>query len=455
MRKLSKGTTIVASIIICIILVVGFLVSFVPMTFGSNSYVSLVGSINVSSDLVGGMYGEYDITTENPTSTQLVNSMSKIKEVFEGEGYKNVNVYTVGSSKLRVEVSYPTGDKTYSDVYSDLSIISSGKFYLCSSSSISTDGAVVVDGTECVSEVRVFTNNSTNYMSIIFNEYGQEQYKALCEKTTTIYMILGSYNQSISASDVTDYTSFTLSDSDYENLMALQNRIIIGCMDIEINSNTAIINTMSSSLASLGSASSPEENGFASSSALILLVSALAVVIVVGLAFFAIKFGLFAIVILISLLFNSYLFLIALCLIPSVEIGFTSIFSMVLGLSVIYIYTYNFASSVKSEYELGKSFGASLESAYKKNFASSIIGNIGLFISSLIVFAFSLGEISSASIVFAICSFLSIITNFAIIPLLVKIGISFDKVGPKLFMLKKRNIGFEMANDNDDVKESK
>ena len=137
--------------------------------------------------------------------------------------------------------------------------------------------------------------------------------------------------------------------------------------------------------------------------------------------------------------------IIALCLVPSVEIGFASIFSIMIGISVIYTYVYIFASKVKSEYALGKSFSASLESATKKTFANSLIGNIVLFISALIVFAFSFGVITSSAIVFAICAFLSIVTNFGIIPLLVKIGISYDKIGQNLFMLKKRNIGFGLS----------
>ena len=116
MKKFSKNTTIVLSVIICLFLVVGFIFSFVPMTFGSKTYTSLFKSINVSSDLMGGMYGEYDITTEDPSNKDLINSMARIKEVFEKDGYKNVNVYTVGNKKIRVEVSYPTGTKSYSDV---------------------------------------------------------------------------------------------------------------------------------------------------------------------------------------------------------------------------------------------------------------------------------------------------------------------------------------------------
>ena len=102
--------------------------------------------------------------------------MAQIKKVFEDDGYKNVNVYSVGDKKIRVEVSNPTGAKTYSDVYSDLSAISSGKFYLSSkgssdssSSSTNTSEPVVVNGNECVKEVKIFTNNNIKYISIIFN----------------------------------------------------------------------------------------------------------------------------------------------------------------------------------------------------------------------------------------------------------------------------------------------
>ena len=317
---------------------------------------------------------------------------------------------------------------------------------LSSSSTTTAEDVVNVDGAECVKEVKVYTNNGTNYLAIIFNEKGQEQYEALCKKTTTIYLHLGTYNQSITANNVTDYSWFTLSYAYYENLIALKNRVVIGCMNVEINSSTAVINTMSASLAFGNVASSPEETGFNTSTVLVVIVSIAMIIAVVGIALFAIKFGLFAVVILISLVINIYLFLFALYLMPSVEIGFSSILSMIMGLAVIYTYTFIFASKVKSEYNVGKTFSASLESAFKKTFTNSLIGNVALFLSALVVFAFSFGELTSAAIIFAVCSFLSILTNFAIIPLLVKVGISFEKIGQNLFMLKKRSLGFNSMN---------
>ena len=52
--------------------------------------------------------------------------------------------------------------------------------------------------------------------------------------------------------------------------------------------------------------------------------------------------------------------------------------------------------------------------------------------------ALSFSELSSVAISFAILSALSIFTNLCMIPLLVKIGISFKGVDRKLFLLKKR-----------------
>lgn len=447
MKKFNKSTTIVLSVIICLFLVVGFLFSFVPMTFGSKTYVSLFKSINVSSDLVGAMYGEYDITTEDPSETELKDSMKRIKEVFENDGYKNVNVYTVGK-KLRVEVSYPTGSKTYANVYSDLSAVSAGKFLLCSSSKLTDEGVVIVDGAECVTDIEVFTNNTSKNLTVKFNKTGTAKFEELCKKTTNIYIHLGDYNQSISAENVMDYSSFTLSDSDYANLLALGKRVTIGCMSIEVNAKTAKINTMSSSLSYGNVASSPEETGFTTSTLLTVVAGVSFIIAILGIALFAIKFGLFAVVMLVSMLFNVYFALILVCLVPAFEIGLTTIPAFVFGFALIYVYTYKYARKVQEEYELGKTFSASLEAGYKKNFADTLISNLAWFILSLVCIGFAFGEISSVAVISAICAFLSLLTNIIIVPFFVKVGISYKKIDTKLFMLKKRAIGFESSVDS-------
>ncbi len=439
MKKLNKSTAIALTVIFGILLVVGFLFSFVPMTFGSKTLVSFSGSINISSDIAGGFYGEYEIKTENASKSDIIDSMAIIKDVLEENGYKNANVYAIGNSKIRAEVSYPKGDKTFASTHTKLAEIAAGAFSLRSTQELKDD-SVVLEGSKYVKEVKVFTNNNQKNMSIIFTKEGEQKYKELCEKSTTIYMVLGDYNQSITVEGVTDYSSLSLSNDDYDNLIALEQQIKLGCMKVELNSQTAVINTMSASLSAGESSSSPEGARFAESSAYVIAFSALFIVFIAGIAIFAIKFGAYAVLMLATLMFNSYIFLGIMCLVPSVELGLSSIATLIMGTAVIYTYAFAFASKVKSEYNLGKSLNASLESAYKKQMPTLLMSNIMLFLASLIMLAFSFGELSSVSIVFAVCIFLSLFTNLLLVPLFIKISISYGTTaGRKLFMLKKRS----------------
>lgn len=447
MKKFTKKTNIIVSVLICVIMIAGFILCYIPMTFGARTYLSFSGTVNVSSDIMGGMYGEYNILGETDKKT-LVDSMEKVRRVFEEYGYKNVNVYSYGNSKLRVEIGYPRGNKSFAYAYSELNVVSNGKFFLSSAYEATTTDAVVVDGNECVEKVEVYTNNSVKYISVIFNEKGQEQYRDLVAAANgSIYIHLGDYSQQINASNVTDYTTFTLSDNDYANLISLEQRVVIGCMGIEIDQNNYVIETMSSNL-SAGS-SSPEEAGFAFNTVSIIMLCLLAAAMILLLALFAVRFGLFAVIVAITMLFNSYLFLIFMNLMPSVEIGGAGIVSLILSLAIMYMFTYIYADRVKREYNLGKSFNASLETAYKKTLPNTLISNIALLVSALIIFAFSFGELTSALVIFAVCMGLSLLTNLLIVPLLVKVAISYKKIGVKTFMLKKRAISLDSSDEEE------
>lgn len=437
MKRFNKVTAIVLSVIIGVLLVVGFVFNYVPMNFKTKQYISLAGSLNISSDIAGGMYGEYNIKTENPTKQDIVDSMMVIKDVFEENGYKNTNIYAIGKSKIRIEVGAPKkGDSDYSSVYSELASIGASAFSLRSDYQLA-DTSIVLDGGKHVKKVKVFTNDSNKCLSIVFTDEGVEKYKELCDNGSTIYLVLGDYAQSISISGVSDYSQLTLNNTDYDNLITLAQKIKLGCTKVELDNSTAQINTMSASLSAGESSSSSLDKTYGSSTVFVVAFSALFIVFAIGIALFAIRFGFYAVLMLISLLFNSYIFLGIICLVPSIEIGLSSIAGLVIGTSVIYTYAFVFASKVKSEYNLGKSLSASLESAYKKQMPNILISNIMLFLSSMILFLLSFGELTSASIIFTVCIGLSLFTNLFFIPLLVKICISFNGFGTKVFALKK------------------
>ena len=446
MKKFSKKSAIILTVLLVVVLAVGFVFSFVPIQFGKHKFVSLSNTINVSTDLVGGMYGEYNITTENPTENDIVSTVSLIREVFEEDGYKNVNVYSVGNKKVRIELSYPAGESSYVTAYSKLGNVGTGAFSLASTSS-EEEGTITIAGSKGVKDIKVYTNNDAKYITINFNDDGKAKYQQICESSTSIYLKLGEYSQSISLSGVTDYSSLTLSNTDWNNMISLEQKIKLGCTKVELDGSNAIINTMSATLSTGETASSPSEKSFFTSTVHIVSFSAVIIVAILILAIFAVKFGFFAVVALISMLLGSYLYLFIAWLVPSFELGLSVVLSLVIGIALIYTYAFNFAQNVKSEYNLGKSLQASLESSYKKSILGEIFTNIALLISSLILMALSFGELTSVAISFAILSAVNLFVNLCVIPFVVKIGISFNGFGRKLFLLKKRNSLVDLDGD--------
>ncbi len=448
MKKFKKSTAIVLSVILSVVLIAGVLFSFVPMKFGSKKWESFSGTISMSSDITGGLYGEFNIKTENASTKDIVSSMENIKTVFEEDGYKNVNVYAIGNKKIRVEAGYSKSSRTFVEVYNKISSIAAGAFSLRTTYEVE-ETTVSMSGAECVDEVKVFTNNDTKYISVVFNEEGEKQFENLCSKASgSIYIALGDYAQQLSIQSVQSYKELTLSDDDYTNLMELKNNIVLGCMKVEIDTASVKINTMSASLTAGESGSTLNAAGYATSTALKLILIAAGTVAALLVAFFAVRFGLYSILMFITLLFNAFLFTMIMNIIPSVELGLSSFVVMILGVAVIYTYAYLYANAVKKEYKEGKSFNASLQAAFKKSLPSTLISNITMLIASILLLVLSFGEISSAAIVFAICSFLSLFTNLILIPLLVKISISFGNFGFKLFRLKKR-LDFSSRIDED------
>lgn len=438
MKKFKKGTAIFLSVLFGVVIVVGLILTFIPMTVGVKTFVSFSGGVNVSSDIVGGLYGEFQIKNGDEISQDdIADSLSIIREVFEDDGFMNVNVYAVGKTKIKVQISYPRGGRTFADAYSSLSNVGSGAFSLRDKYS-EDEAETILKGSEHVTDISVFSNNGTNFITIKFDDEGKKIYEDLC-KAGSLYLAIGTTAQNISISDVQIYDSLTLTDKKYTNLKALERQLKIGCMKIEVDSQTAVINTMSASLSAGESQSSPSFANFKSSTLYILLVVSLCLVIALGLAVFIYKFGLFSILIVATFLLNLVLFMILLCLMPSVEVGYSGFVLIILCLVLTYTFAFNFANRVKQEYALGRSLSASLETAFKKQLAGQIISLVTMFLSSLIFFALSFGEFSSFAIIFAICSFLAILTNLLIIPLFVKICISFEGFGLKLFKLKKRS----------------
>ena len=272
MKKFNKNTAIILSILMFVVLAIGFVFSYVPLQFSKGKFVSLSKTVNISTDLVGGLYGEYNITTESPSQSDIIDSVSLIREVFEDDGYKNVNVYAVGNKKVRVELSFPNGDETFQTAFAKLTNVGTGAFSISTvdptSSSESETVEVTLEGSKYVKEVNVYTQDGGKYISIVFNKAGKAKFKEVCQNASSsqIYLVLGDYSQPITIdSSLVDFSSLTLQNTDWENTIALEQKIRLGCTKVELDGANATINTMSATLSSGESASTTSEKSFYSS----------------------------------------------------------------------------------------------------------------------------------------------------------------------------------------------
>ena len=245
MKTIKKKPAIVLIVVLTILLVVGSLFSFVPMQFGHTSYKSFAGAIRVGNDFSAGMYAEYDISPDGAAGVNDINkSISIIKSVLSEKGYPSTNVYSVNDDKIRVEVSYPNGGDNFSDAYSLLKAVGVGAFELRSSSN--EDDTFIV-GSKHVKDVTISTYSSNTFLTLEFNEKGQEEYKNLLAASETIYVCMGGATQtSFSSKDmnVSDYSNLQLTIGSYASAVDFAMKVKFGSIPVTLNKDTVVINTV-------------------------------------------------------------------------------------------------------------------------------------------------------------------------------------------------------------------
>ena len=133
MKKKSKNTKKVWAIIgfvwVYLVIVVGAIFAFLPMTFGYTNYASLAKNIGQSVDITSGVYAEFQMIGSY-SEEQLNQAKTQISEILADHDYINSNVYDINGKTLRVEISAPQDATSLSNAYNALSYINGGLFEL-------------------------------------------------------------------------------------------------------------------------------------------------------------------------------------------------------------------------------------------------------------------------------------------------------------------------------------
>lgn len=426
-KKRKNHTAIIA--ILTVIIALAAIFTFVPMKFGNNTYTGVWGAIGSSPTVYAGMYAEYDIVGE-ASKNDIDLSMGKIKKVLQELGYQSSNVMSVNNSKIRVEIGYPqTVTNAFKNAYSTLSSVSIGSFEFRSANS--GDDYVSVNGKDHVKEMSVGDYNGTTYLTVKFTKGGQAEFEKLCSASTTIYVYMGENMQtSFSASNVTDYSQMQLSIADYSSAKDFYFKALFGSINVELNSQTQIINTMTN-LMGVGITESYSELFY-------VLVVFMAALVISGIIYLGVKYKIVAVlclpIMMLSAVVTAWLF----AGFTSIEISYSTLIAMILGISIMFTGAISYLHRIKEEYEQGKTIDASLQAGTKKARPAQIVTSGLIIVIGFILWCFIKGEVASAGLVFVVFGLLNALSNIIILPWFMWLFNKGNKKQGKPFGLKQQ-----------------
>ncbi len=423
MKPIKRKPAIAFIVVLAIVLVVGTIFSFIPMTFGHSSFKSFAGAIRVGNDFSAGMYAEYDISPDGKTGTNDINkSISEIKTVLSEKGYPSTNVYSVNGEKIRVEVSYPDGGTSFKDAYTLLKAVGVGEFELRSSSD---EKDTYIVGSKHIENVKISTYASQVYVTLEFNDAGEEAYKDLLEAGKSIYVCMGGQTQTSFSTEnmnTTDYTNLPLTFTNYASAVDFAMKVRFGSIPVTLNSETVVINTV----------------GVRTS--ILACIIGLAVLMIALLAFFAIRYGIIGIMNIVSTLFGAIVTTILFWAISAVEINATAILAIGAGFALAASMKIAYAERIRSEYMTGKSIEASLDAGRKKSFAVIVaIGGVVLSISAIMAAATS-GILQTTSVILVVLSAIGLFESLVLLPGLVNIVETFNKGNDKIYHFGREEV---------------
>lgn len=435
MKPINKKVAKVFISLIVIALVIGTLFAFVPMRFNSFTFTSFAGAINKSTDLSGGVYAEYELDGEY-SKAKINNSISVIRNVLEKNGYAGASVYSLGGEKIRIDIGYKSLEGSMKDSYSLLSAIGVGTFELRSSSS--ADDTYII-GNKHIKDVSVNTYNSSIYAMLEFNDAGVEAYEKMLKASKTIYVYMGGdLMTSFSSENITASSSMPLSFASYDSAQDFAMKVRLGSMDVNLNSDTVCINTMSSTLSNSKFETNPNNNGFTTNITFIIGLVAITLVVLLGITFLIWKSGVVGLLQLVAIVFDAIIAVFFIWAFEWVELSLSSLIAIAFGFAIVLATSFIYISRIEDEFKQGKTITASLESAYKKSLSPVLATSILLTVIFGVITIFAGAELKVFGLITCVFSCLSLFNTAVMLPGFINIFEAFNDGAEKPYRLKNK-----------------
>ena len=401
MKNLGKVKAIIISSIIALVMVLGLLMTFVPMNLGSKDFESFAGALSKSTTISGGMSVEYTIK-ESGDEKEIKNSISILTDIIRDYGFKDVTAYLKGDDKIRVDLNEPVLVSDRSQVEEFLKSVALGKLEFKNKDDVTATmtpaegqeldpNLIVIDASKHIDKISKIHYSQASGIQIDFNKEGKNLYSAAVNQP--LYMFVGGAewpsadNNEISANKDASATSMYLMFNSADVVDSYYYTLRAGMMSIGLDKdNVEIVYN---------------EN----KTALIAQVAGivLSAVVVIGLIVLAvIKQKGFAIANIVSALIVLSLEMFLLQAMGWVVIGFSSLVALIAVALVYYVLNAVIYSSVKAENSIGKSITTSVEDGFRKNLWVVVDTLAAMFIVGFVLAITATGELVGVGTILAL-----------------------------------------------------
>ena len=433
---MSKRKSIIClSILVFVMLFVAVFSVMPSFQVGLYDYQSPLSQIKLVLDLKGGVYVTFEVDEESledvdDVDAAITNTAKIMQDRLAAKGYTEAVVTAVnstsGAKNIRVEIpDVSNPDEAFEILSKPASLEIRIK---------SETGELATDSQNIVSAVAVIDQKNTEYYAVQLqlNRQGQSDmaYATSASKIThgtdKVYFLLD--GEVISSPTVQGQIK-----GEYSTISGQMTREQAEALAIQISSGAYEISFKDQIERRVVSATLGEE---AIQTVLIAGVVSLALIIV----FLVIFYGAFGVAACLALLGYTILMILALALLPFVQLTLPGIAGIILGIGMAVDANIIMFERIKDEYRNGKSFSSAYQDGFKRSLSAIIDSNITTLIGGITLWALATGSVQGFAVTLVFSVVISLFSALFLTRLFANLLMPITGEEPALYKLKRLEV---------------
>lgn len=401
-KKRAKFNFILTSLLV--VLAIFLCIAQFKMPFSNSNFKGFFNSIVATNDITSGYSAVYEVTSEDVSSKELADTVYKIRDILEDQGFSNPKVYVQGKG-IRVEVD------ALSNASNILAIIGTSRTFFISTKDqetiteeeLNSFDIVGTDINNAFSTTQVQLDEEYNGVTIEFNQDGKDKLKDMKESLNgngNVYFYIDgtkSTSLEIDGSQSDDNISFYFSNATSESAKEYALNIL-----------------MASTGVSLKTISNATTTPLLGSNVVKLTMIACAIILIAIFLVLPIMFGQFGIVadlsILIGVVFNIFI----LQALPLTTSSIAGIIGTTISIGLMAICHVIYLKKIKSEFKVLNRLQLAVRTGFKKSWLANLDICVITFLSAISLAFWKIPFVSTFGISLAIGTFFALFNTVII-----------------------------------------